>query len=145
MTSGKLEIVLRIISTNLIPLVFTFTAVFSDFFSSIFIRNKNVLYEYKKYISYLVVGQSVFIGPIAAMINIFDFLVFEKDLGGRYLIVILSIYILIYSMFFLLYLRMGADGYEKQVLAIKWIYALTPASVMTLSVILQILPILSLI
>ena len=138
MRPSTVETILRIVSTSLIPWAFTLSAVFSDSFSQLFIRDKEFLSKHKRRITYLVVGQSIFIGPLAALIYVLDYLVYEKNVRGEYVVAALSVSVLLYTMFLLSYLKMGADGYDRQIGAVKWTYASMPAIVMTLSVVLAI-------
>lgn len=132
------EIILRIISANLIPWAITLAAVFSDLFSSIFIRKEEVQNEYKSHINYLIIGQAVFISPLAALINILDYLLFETSYRNGLNILIISLYILLYLFFLIIYLRMGADKFDRQVLLVKGFYKIAPAVIVTLTVILTI-------
>ena len=131
------ELVLRILSTNLIPLAFTLIAPFCDLFSPIFIRDKDLLHTHKRHITYLIVGQSFLVGPLAAMVGILNFSVYGQNFGGVALAGV-SVYFLIYTLLLVIYLRMGADAYDRQVLTVKWFYSVTPAAVIILSIVLSI-------
>ena len=136
MTEGDMP--LRIISTNLIPLLFTLIAPFYDLFSSIFIKDQNFFQEHRKYISYFIVGQSFIIGYLAVLIKIIDYFFYGHNFDIVRLL-FLSLYLACYLIFVILYLKMGADGYDSQVLLVKFFYALTPALVMILTIIFSII------
>ncbi len=134
-TSG--EIVLRVLSTNIIPLAFTLIAPFCDLFSPVFIHDKDLLRRHKRHITYLIVGQSFLVGPLAALVGILNYSVFGQKFGTIALVGV-TVFVLVYILLLTIYLRMGADAYDRQVLAVKWFYALAPAAGMTLSIVLSL-------
>jgi hypothetical protein len=134
---SKFDSILRVVSDNLIPLLFTWLAPFCDLFSQIFIRDKTFLHKNQRYFSYLIVGQSFLFGPLAALVMFLDLFFYGRNFTSIALLLVSS-YLLIYILFVVIFLRMGADMYDRQVLIVKRLYALAPACVMTLSVILTI-------
>ena len=67
--------------------------------------------------------------------GILDFFVYGQEFGS-FALFGMSVYLLIWALLMVIYLRMGANRFDRQVLAVKWFYAVMPALVMTLSIIL---------
>lgn len=138
MTATNAETILYILGVNAIPLVFAIIVPFCDLFTPVFIHDKSFVRAHRREMSYLFVGKSFFVGAPAALVGILNVVLFGQKLGTPALsVVVLSF--LAYIMLLILYLRMGAEGYDKQVLAVQRLYAGTPAAVMILSIVLTII------
>ncbi len=124
------------ITTHIIPITVAATGAFSDVFSKIFIRPAEVHRSIGHHINYLLVGQSVLVCPLSALVSIMKSITFQQKTLEIFSI---CLYLAIYLVVVLGYLRMSADKFENvsNILTVKF-YTFGPIVLIIISIVLGV-------
>jgi hypothetical protein len=137
MTLKGTEEIFKIISESIFPLLFTWIAPFYDLFIGIIIRDKIFINKYRKELKYLGIGQSLFIGPITIYLKLLSILLFNQLIGMELVICFSSIFLSGFLLVLVIFLKLGPEKFDRQIKLVRYAYAISPAIVLSITVIIS--------